>query len=325
MNVFFYDRYGVRSNYPPEEFHLKEINGVISFQGDHVFYEIENATSSIREHFIERYFPNNSYYQEINSRKAWLSSAGIDSDFTTSKLDFEYLYKESSDEQINKILMINDIFFIISSIQNRLLETRSLFTLFYKQLHLLKPEHHTKNTITRDSLRLLWISGESTLAIYSHLENLIVKLYSIFDLSVKLLRELKTTYQNFSTYQNLKSKNILYGDKKDIIKNDTGKYRNTILDQTSDILTIINLRHEIIHNGSFEHQSKVFFEESHEHTKKYILSIDTTDGCIDSVKNRKRFYSKDTKINEILPDIYIGIVCKIENTLRAMLADVASN
>ena len=79
---------------------------------------------------------------------------------------------------------------------------------------------------------------------------------------------------------------------------------------------IINYRHEIIHNGSFEYQNKIYFEYKGKSLyEKYIYLIDYTDGNIDAVKNRKRFYSKQMKLNYELPVIYLEVLKKIKNTM----------
>ncbi len=243
----------------------------------------------------------------------WLSNCGIDSDFTISKDEFAHLVTEISDTKNHRVLLLHDIFFIIASIQNRLIETKELFVTFYKELCNINQDH----VIDDEGENVIyWMSGRKTIVIYSMFENMIVKLYSIFDLMTKLVIESNHEYTDYSKWPKLASKEILYGDKNKFFDL---SWNGTIYEKTESINMIINYRHEIIHNGSFEYQNKIYFnyrnKELHE---KYVYLIDYTDGNIDTVKNRKRFYSKGLKINYELPVIYFDVLNKIENTIQRL-------
>ena len=159
---------------------------------------------------------------------------------------------------------------------------------------------------------VIFMSGGKTTPLFSLLENFFVKLYSILDLLTKLVYEKNSIYTDFSQYQKLKSREKLYGKIKysDI-------YAGTIYDKDSNVNLLINLRHEIIHNGSFMYQNYLYFlfDEKKNILEKFIFLMDTDNGNFCTVNNRKKFYSQDTKLNYILPNFYFSILEKIKKTV----------
>ncbi|ACB85165.1 hypothetical protein [Natranaerobius thermophilus] len=115
-------------------------------------------------------------------------------------------------------------------------------------------------------------------------------------------------------YPSLKSKNILYGDKKKI-KN--VEITNTVFQKCEQIKMVINLRNEIIHNCLWEPFQKIYYNISNcEIIERFLLQPDLTEGTLDSYKNRKRFFYEEKKINEELPNLYLYLLTKILNTIN---------
>ena len=213
-------------------------------------------------------------------------------------------------EDFMKFILITDIQNLIISIKQRIIETKSLFILFYKELCNTSLDIDVNLLFPQNDIFVL--SGEKTTVLFSFLENFLVKLYSIFDLLSKIYIEKKTKYQNFHIYNNLKSKNCIYGS----VKIDDEK-KDTIFSKDKYINLLINLRNEIIHNGSLIHQNTLYL--SYENNKflkeKFILLMDTNNGNLETLKNRKRFYSQERKLNYLLPSFYLRILEKIRNTI----------
>jgi len=315
MIVKYYSSAGLSSTEPFPDFCIEELNDKLTFPGDGIFYDLNSFIVSQYDYFQDKYFPDGSYYSQIASRPLWLSNAGIDADFQIDKKTFEKLIAENCNELNNKILLLHDTFSILSSIQNRIIETKSLFCLFFRSLCELNEQHLR---LAEDD-GLYWMAGYKTSTVYSYLENIIIKIYAIFDLLTKILIEKNAIYEDFHKYPVLKSKGIIYGDR---LKYIDERYQDTIFNPKDAVLQIINLRNEIIHNGSLEYQAKVFFEISEKKlVGKYILLIDSTNGSIDCVKNRRRFYSKGTRINQELPNLYLNIINKIFETMKIIFSD----
>lgn len=304
---------GLVSEIPLSEFFIRQVSEEVIFEGDEIFYGLEANLVNLYDLFQNKIFCDKDYYENISNRPMWLSTFGIDSDFTVSKDAFSKLISETSDPESNRVLLLHDIFFIIASIQNRVIETKELFVTFYRELCNLKQDHVIDD---EEENGIYWMSGRKTIIIYSIFENLIVKIYSIFDLMTKLVYESYHKYNDYTKWPKLVSKEILYGAKNKFYD---ASWNDTIYDKNKAINMIINYRHEIIHNGSFEYQNKIFFEYKKKTlNEKYIYLIDYTDGNIDAVKNRKRFYSKQLKINYELPCIYFDVLKRIENTIQRL-------
>lgn len=156
--------------------------------------------------------------------------------------------------------------------------------------------------------------GQNERIVYSFLENLIIKIYSLFDLLTKLLIEIQTLYSDWTKWPKLKSSDQLYGNRNRYID---VKMTNTIFYPSKVEKLIMNLRHDIIHNGSLECQNKIYCKcENGSIVGKYIMLVDTNDGCLDSVKNRKRFFSKTLYLNIEFPEIYIEVMTRLMTTLK---------
>lgn len=309
----FYNTDGLCSDDKTDKTVVELYKGNFDLINDGVFYEIDNFLNRVYDFFRDEYFTQEEYYSPVIPQ--WLSTGGIDPETPIDKNTFAQWVQEDSSELYNKFLLINDIYFIVSSIQNRLIETKTLYCSFYKSLS--EIESHGVSEFPKDTL--IFTDSEKTIITYSYLENLIIKIYGVFDFITKLLVEKNTKYEDFSKYPILKSKDILYGNAKKYITEN--EYSNTIYDKQEDILTIINIRNEIVHNASYEYQNKVYLQlHDGKVVEKYIYKIDSTNGTIDSVKNRRRFYSKGIKINYELPVLYQSILQKIFNTLKVMFS-----
>ena len=280
-------------------------NGELMYPNDEIFYEIDNLLVDTHDYFRTKFFGDN-YFEDCAMLGLWTLNSGINPESHLDKITFERFLAESNTETTNKALLLTDIRCIITFVQERIIETKYLFEEFYKCLNNIDADCSAFET------PVIFMSGGKTTPLFSLLENFFVKLYSILDLLTKLIYEKNSIYTDFSQYQKLKSREKLYGNIKysDI-------YAGTIYDKDSNVNLLINLRHEIIHNGSFMYQNYLYFlfDEKKNILEKFIFLMDTDNGNFCTVKNRKKFYSQDTKLNYILPNFYFSILEKIRKTV----------
>lgn len=298
---------GTNVNVDDNDFVFNVINNdELMYPNDEIFYDLDNLLVNTHEYFIKKFFDDH-YFEDTAVLGMWVLDSGINPESRLDKTSFEKFLTKFNDDITNKALLLADIRSLITFIQERIIETKYLFEEFYKCFNSIEAE----NSSFLDS-SVIFLSGGKTTPLFSLLENFFVKLYSILDLLTKLIYEKKSIYSDFSQYQKLKSKEKIYGDIKY-----TDIYKNTIYDKDSNINLLINLRHEIIHNGSFMYQNYLYFsfDDNKNLYEKFIFLMDTENGNFCTVKNRKKFYSNDIKLNYILPSFYFAILEKIKQTI----------
>lgn len=313
--ILFYNTNGIISDKPLTPFFIEERFGHCAFPNIDKIDNLDFTLVNTYYDFEKKIFRDEIEIEAISRMYiVWLTEFGIDAEHNISKEDFSKIFKCNIPPVFNRIMLLYDIYSIISSIQNRLLETKGAIINFYKQLC------SFNNSLTGD-MNTVW-SIETTM-IHSIAENIIIKLYSIFDLSTKLVIESISEYDDFSKWPSLKSKNKLYKDNK-IFYDET--WKNTIYEKSQYITLMINLRNEIIHNGSLHEKSKIFHViENNTVTEKIIYLQDHSNGIIDRVNNRNKFYSKDYKLNQELPIIYFDVIDRIGNTFNILRKSMNDN
>lgn len=261
-----------------------------------LFYDIEYTCVELYDKFQNFIFPDREkYYQERGLVRLWVYHLGLDSDFTSSKDVFNEWIQEVVDEKNFRHLFLADCHNLIGFIQNRILATKSQFKSFYKHLDKVEISMFEGDGI-------YWTSGENTVDVFSSLHDLYITMYASLDLITKLAFQFENMPNDYSRYQKMKSKNILFGNRANI---KTIDFNQTIFEENITIKSIENLRHELIHNGTWESIPKVHYQiENKEIKEKYIYMPDLSDsGTLEVHGNRKRFFSKENKINVILPSI----------------------
>ncbi|QUH26149.1 hypothetical protein [Serpentinicella alkaliphila] len=294
-----------------KNFHISEFNKQYSYKGDNILYSIDNECVSLYDVFQDEIFPNrHEYYSNIGKIPMWIYHAGLDSDFWLDKDSFQKNVNSINEEEFHKHLYLADCQSLISSVQNTIMNTNWNFINFY--ITLSEVEFHSlgnKNDV-------IWTTSGKSALVFSTLNNYIISIYSIFDLLTKVAYELENLNDEFSKYPKLRSLNKLYGDKKKLEKID---FRGTIFEDCITVKTIVNLRNELIHNGSWEQHQKIFHViKENELVERFILQPDFTNGNIDKVVNRKRFFSASSKINEELPFLHIDILQRLNNTISKL-------
>ena len=162
---------------------------------------------------------------------------------------------------------------------------------------------------------IYWTSGENTVQVFSSLHDLFITMYASLDLLTKLVFQFENMPEDYTKYPKMASRSILFGHRKRIKSIDIDK---TIFEESRSTKIIENLRHELIHNGTWESVPKVHYRiENMEIVEKYIFKPDLTEvGTIEVYYNRKRFFSKENKINDILPSICTEFWERVLSTLK---------
>jgi hypothetical protein len=282
-----------------------------TFQGDEIFYELDSNCVLLYDIFQNILFPDSDeYYLQKEKLPIWVYSAGHDSDFVIDKLQFEKYLSESNSEDINKHLYLADCQAMIMAMQDRVIYIKSAFIDFYRSLGSLKYFSVEMGPVS-------WISGYITARTFMNLYSVFISLYALFDLLTKIAFELENIRRVFIPYPKLSSSNILFGGKKrlkDI------PVIESIFENSEHIRIVTNIRNELIHNGAWEQNPKVYLQfEDGQVTKRWILFPDTENGNIISSKNRKRFFAKGIKINEILPGLMVDVLDKVNNTIKNII------
>lgn len=287
-----------------------------NYDGDAIISEIDCALVDLYDSFQYMYFPNTDiYYSEIKLLPLFVSQAGFDSDSSLTKDDFSFLINNSELKtripDLNRHLYLYDIQNLISTIQNLVLAMNELFVSFYINLADIYVDPF-------DSLNsnILYTVSPETRRLSSMIEMYFVKANSILDVLSKIVYETENTQMDFLQYPKLKSKDILFGDKKRLkIMNCSGSlFENIELTQI-----IESIRNEIIHNGSLEQHPKVFIVKKDETiVERYMLSPDISQGRLSSCKNRKRFFGNGTKVNTFLKDVHFDFMNRLLFTIERL-------
>jgi hypothetical protein len=294
-------------------FSLCSLNGAISFTGDEIFYQIENQCVELHQKLEEIFIINDV---DLYSQPTWISQAGYDSDCPISSETFGELVRENNDPMINKYLFLCDCQALVSFLQNRIISSKNLFSLFYKELHDLLP---SMSGTKKDSV--YWCSGLVTENVFSVLYDLIITVYSILDQITKVaieVQQLPTSLTSFTEYPKLSSKNVLFGQRKKIKQI---VIKDSVFEFNDEIKIFEILRNELIHNSTWEANPKVFFEIKNSRIiEKFIFMPDIVGGrSIATNHNRKRFFASKNKINLELPKMCFSFWKRVKISLENII------
>jgi hypothetical protein len=304
-----------------QEFFIQEVNlrppggnlrlpedALFHFPGDEIFYALDSECVSLYDNLRGKIFPDNDeYYRFFQSTPIWMTSAGHDSDFPLGQSEFEKLVNGLGEEEHFRLLFLADCNALISYLQNRIIGSRA--KQFYINFCDCEP-------LTMKEDGVFWLSGGSTVVVFSLLNDLIITLYSILDLVTKVVCQFEQIPGSFNGYPRQKALKMLYGDRKRLKK---AFSNDTLFGDAPALKLVENLRHELIHNGSWEAIPKLFFRVGEGEVKeKWILMQDEIYGRLIAYKNRKRFFSKGVKINQRLPSICMEFWSRLLNTIQEL-------
>lgn len=273
---------------------------IIFYRGDKLVRDIENEVMDVDNKFISLYFSDlKLYYKEISLMPSCLLVGGHSSDNDIDKDDFLSIKHEYETiiPSLNKHIYVQDCINLIGTIHNLLDSIEYCYTQFYRIISQLKL---ADRVLCENGT--MWCSVDQSTQLMFFVETFFTKAYSILDIMVKIVWELKKPVSDFSTIVKLNCSEKLWGDRK---KLDLKNLKDSIFEDCEVIRQIESLRNEVVHNGTWEFRPKLFYQiKDKEIKERYMLFPDFTDGRLTTIKNRKRFFSKGTKINDVLITIH---------------------
>jgi len=310
----YYLSTGVCANVAPMDHFYVSISesGDTSFPGDEIFYEFESECQRLYKIFDAKVFNGiDNYNRIIPTIPEWALNAGNNSDSPVSPIALNEFIQENSSSEIIKSMYLTDCEAMIMNIQDRSLTIKNEIGNFYEKL-----AQNQGNYFNGDSTYCS--SGASVLQVFSSLYTIFIHLYVMYDMTTKLAYELENIQTDFSTYPKLKSTGILFGKSNRLKIRKTG----TIFEMDDNTKTILAIRNEIIHNGAWEFNNKVFHvTENGCAIEKFILFPDFVNGNLTTYKNRKRFFVNETKINNLLPELVLQEIIKVKNTITNIIEE----
>lgn len=276
-------------------------------------YELGNQLVDLYDLFRDSLFKDtDQYYREVATLPIWVQQAGQDSDCAISSDKFSEWMQKANILNLYKHLYLIDCQFLIGTVQNLLIAIEDAFVNYYKTISGFKIDEHYKE-LTDCNGTLMLSSSDATRA-SAYIETYFTKAYSVLDIMCKICYEMQYRRTDFETYEKLKSAEVLWGKKKKLQINET---INTIFEKCDFISQIEAVRNEIVHNGTWELNPKIFIRlKNYEEVERFMLFPDMEQGHLATVKNRKHFFFGEVKVNDILPEIHLEFKRRMLNTLR---------
>ena len=282
------------------------------YTGDNIKYDIDAELVNLYDKFRDLFFSDTkAYYDELELLPLFVQTAGIDSDCCLSSKQFVELSSEFYKGMPNlyKHIYLNDCQFLVATIQNLLEAMSDCLCDFYVCLSDIELLHGSSfdNTIVT-------LSSSQSSHLCFLVETYFTKAYSIMDIFCKIAYEFENPMTDFSKCKKMNCANILWGDRKHLKIN---KQANTIFADIALTKMIESIRNEVVHNGTWEIHPKTFISiQNGEITERFVLFPDFEQDRLATVKNRKHFFSNETKVNDILPKIHKEFMGLVLNTTK---------
>lgn len=318
QNIMYINKQGIEISEQPDGkfFYVLENSFNPSSSFDSQFYKIENDCIELYDNLIFLFFESKEkYYSELYPRPTLIGEGGYNSDFEISKELFEIVIEKmqqdkDTNEITNKLLYLMDIYNLIGVFQSAVISINDYIVHFFIEL-----KSSQLNVISKNGV--FYGAGMKYSIVFSHLQNIFTSIFTAFDILIKLIYEVENLPTDWNTYPKLKSNGILYGDHKKI------RYKfsdSTIFKKDYYINLIESLRNEFTHNHNWEAVPKIHFViEDLKVSERFIYFPDLDEnGNLVRSKNRKRFFSKGVKVNDLLPDIIENILNKFISTLAEL-------
>lgn len=284
------------------------------YNGDSILYDLDSELVLLYDKFRDLLFDDiDKYYNKLKLMPIFVKEAGQDSDSSLTsdqftKLINEFYPKIGSD--LIKYLYLADCQYLINTIQNLIAGVNDCFINFFVNLC----QYEIINDLSKDEDAVIWQSSNNSTILSSLLETYFIKSYSILDILTKIVYELHNPLKEFEKYKKLNCSEILWGNRKKLEIINTV---NTLWEDCLLVKTIESLRNESVHNGAWEYCPKVFFAfQKGNLIEKYMLFPDLNNGRLSNVKNRRHFFGKNLKVNNILPNIHIELLTRLLNTVK---------
>lgn len=307
-------------------FYIQELQGNLPdkyiYPGDNLKYELDSELVSLYDKFRDLFFEDTkAYYAELNLMPIFVQETGQSSECGWTGELFNKVLQEETIKKIPNIyrhLYLVDCQFLVGTIQNLLSGMEAAFVSYYTQIIEIGNDMEPSSENTT-----MYQMSQGVGSISALLENYFIKAYSILDMLCKIAYEFQFSLKDFSSYKKLKSADVLWGARKNLTVNNA---KGTVFEKCDLISTIESLRNEVVHNGSWELNPKVFVAFEHGIIKeRYMLFPDIVQGHLATVKNRRHFFGDGIKANEVLPKIHMNYRLRILNTVKLFNALAIEN
>lgn len=284
-----------------------------TYPGDSIKYDLDDELVTLYDTLRDLFFPDTAqYYSELGLLPIYIYEAGMNSDCAMTKTHFaEFINNPPLDRHPNffRHLYLADCQFLIGSIQNLLGGMNDAFVNYFIRI-----SEIGDNIIPTKPDSTMMALSPSVTGVSSLLESYFTKAHSILDMFCKLAFEIESPSTDFSKYSKLKSANKIWGLRKDVSINGL---KETVFEQCPLIEIIEALRNEVVHNGSWELNPRLFvvFKDA-EIVERFMLFPDIEQGHLATVKNRRHFFSENNKVNDILPKMHIEFMSRVLNTAK---------
>ena len=315
---------------------IKKSDGSYSSDIKLLMEQIDNACVFYYELLIQNLYKNEldvyihlqkEYFEKLAKNKIFIY-AGLSGESLLSRDEFkkyieEIVVKSEMKKDIYKFFYVFEILYLTKNIQNLCRQIQDTLYFFYDQFN---KENIFEGRKTKEGLTTIF--SREGVVISSLLEAIIIKASSLLDYFSKLAFEVENLPIGFDDYPTRKSVNYSHGDslisqtkadKK--LKWSVGERAGTVFeDKQSDILLIKKLRNHIVHNGFLDMEASIYEnKEKGKLKERFILMPDYSDGQLDKYKGRTLFYSRDIKINLILPELLESIMQLSFRTIEILI------
>jgi hypothetical protein len=287
------------------------------YAGDHLA-EIEAECVQLHDVLAAAIFGSRTaYYEILPKTPAFVSEAGLNSESTLSRVEFEQALSESSQiPRLYELLYLYDCRKLVSGIQESSKELSILVGEFYRILNLeplFAPEMDCP-----DGIR--WITCPAVTLLTTMLSSVYIKLHSLLDYVSKLAFEGAGLHREFASYPKLRSSGMQFGSRLKIGWKDL---EGTLFDFDGPMTEVELIRNFVVHDGLLDDMPKVYvIVQDRVIAEKFLLLPDRTESRFDRVKNRCLFYSREDKVNQRLPKMIEQFQARLVATLRRIQLDI---
>jgi hypothetical protein len=307
---------GIPTEHAPRDQFWIQTNGVdFVFSNGDITSELDQALVDLNLMLMGKLFGDLSVYVEKRMKfPEFINLAGTNAESDVTKEAFEdFVKKNEANTDLCRLLYMQDIRTQLTSLQNVISQSKILIGNFYQDLNVKsflikeKPDNlHGPNIA----------SGPIVAGIYSIVSSIFVNLYSQLDYVTKIAFEISDLELEFLKYPKLKSAKVIFGDRKNLKINHLA---GSVFEDCESINMIMTLRNDCVHNASIETDPKVYqMVFNGVMVEKFVPLPDMENGHLQTFRNRRRFFAKLTKLNEILPELVIDFWKRMLVTVNAI-------
>lgn len=243
-------------------------------------------------------FQNINYCKVASNMPQWVCDGGISPESVCTKDFYEKMRNKATHPIFKKFIYHYDIWSIIAAIQDRISAVAMYMRQFYDLVPCIAGFRCEEYTLRSRN------NGERETQAHILLNGIFVAYASIFDLISKIANEqFLYNYYDFSTYNKMKSKSVLYEHSLRNIDSSL-KSKGLLFSAPLVIRKIETFRNEYVHNGSWDLRCSIYCTVVNGEPADVIYSPDMDEyGNFIKSGSRNKFYAQNNAINFQLPDM----------------------